>query len=358
MLERKMNGGEVVDEGDVTRRTSFLFEGLSRLVQGAMEIVRRTFFELVLRWYLSELVPDADEATRKVRDFVLQYCRVALRFTYLLQDLYSFIVTGRDRKEVAGLLKAELELLASEVDEAFIVAASRINEFERLFEDVGILDASKRLLADAVREWEKIKEENLPTLYSALAEHEREDAVSSVNACRRFVLKFVGLFDPLRITRGDEESIKFLKRIDEVGEFIFDAFWMATIAGYHVARGIKVLVSDFQGEKEAYEVMKGILERKEARWQLSEVDVERVAFSLIRIRHEIEDALSAAEKAIEMAEKAESSISNSDVDVKLKVRDARSRLEKWRSETSNVLENVLELQRFIEEKKVLPRKRL
>lgn len=354
MLERKVSGGEVVNEGDVARRTSLLFESMNRLVQGAMEIVRRTFFEFVLRWYLSEYVPDADEATGKVRDSVLQCCRVALRLTYLLQDLYSFIVTERDKKEVAGLLKAELELLASEVDEVFIVAASRINEFERLFEEVKILDVSKRLLADAVREWKKIKEENLPTLYSALAEQEYEGAISSLDACRRFVSKFVSLFDPLRITHGNEESIKFLRRIDEVGEFIFDAFWMATIAGYHVARGIKVLISDFQGEKEASEVMKRILEGREAKWRLSDVDVERVAFSLIRVRHEIEDALSAAEKAIEMAERAESSISSSDVEVKLKVREARSKLEKWRSEIISALEGILELQRFIE-KKVLPR---
>ena len=349
MFERKV--GELVDENEVVSRISLLLEGLSQLVWNAMEIIKGTFFEFVLRWYLSGFVSDADEVTGKVRDFVLRYSRVALRLNYLLQDLYSFIVAGRDKREVAGLLKAELELLASEADEAFIVAASRINEFERFLDEVGILEASRRLLVDAAREWEKVKREDLPTLYSALAGETCGSFISSVDACRCFVSKFVNLFDPLRITREAEENVKFLKRMDKAGEFIFDAFWIATIAGYHAARGVGVLVSDFQGEDEASEVMKKLWDKEKPRWQLSDFDVERVAFSLIRVRHEVEDALSAADKAIEIADKANSVISNSDAKTKSKIREMLSRLEEWRSEANSVLEDILNFQRVIERKK-------
>ncbi|MBS7288026.1 MAG: hypothetical protein KIH01_04585 [Candidatus Freyarchaeota archaeon] len=328
-------------------RISLLLEELDGLVRSAAAIVKGTFFEYVLRWYLLGM-PDVDEAVRKIRDLVLYYCRVALRLTYLLQDLSSFIVTGREKREIANLLRAELELLTGEVDEAFIVAASRINEFERLFDAVGLLETSRQLLVDAVMEWERVKRESVSVLYSALSgEAEVKDAVLSLDACRCFISKFVNLFDLVRIRYKDEENSRFLRRMDEVGEFLLDLFWMAAIAGYHAARGIEVLVGDLQGE-EAGEAMRRICEGEEIRWvPPREVDADQVAFSLIRVRHEVEDTLSAVERAIEMTEKASSLIGDSDSKVRIKVLEVCSKLREWRREASKVLEDVLDFQSVI-----------
>lgn len=352
MLEGELGGGEM-DKCHMAGRISLLLEELDGLVKGAAAIVKRTFFEYVLRLYLLGLMPDVDEAVRKVRDLVLCYCRVALRLTYLLQDLSSFIVTGREKREIANLLKAELELLAGEVDEAFIVAASRINEFERFFDAVGLLETSRQLLVSAVMEWERVKKEGVSVLYSALSgEAEVKDAVLGVDACRRFISKFMNLLDPLRIQYEGEENIRFLKIMDEVGELLLDLFWMATIAGYHAARGIEVLVGDLQGRKEAGEAMKRICEGGEIQWlPPDEVDADQVAFSLIRVRHEVEDALSAAEKAIEMAERAGSLIGDSDSKVRIRVLEVCSKLREWQRKASRVLEDVLGFQSVIEEKR-------
>ncbi|MEM1659236.1 MAG: hypothetical protein QXX87_05605 [Candidatus Jordarchaeales archaeon] len=335
-------------------RVSLLLEELNDLVRRAASIVEGTFFEFVLKWYLSGFTSEADEAVWEIRELVVQYGKLALRLLQFLQDLNLFVITGGREGERAGLLRTELEALTSRINEAFIVAAHRINEFEGLLEAVGLLERSRRVLVEAVNEWDGIKKSDILVLYSVLLEGaDLRSVVSSINACRRFVSKFIGVFDLLNLREKYEgREFELLEEMGRVGELLFDFLWMAAIAGYHAARSIRTLVSEIQGEIEAEEAMKKMRNNESVSLVIrNSTSVEEIAFTLVRVRQEIEDALSAIDRAVELGDRVKALLDERDESIRSRVIDAYIRLREWREKANLVLEDVLNFQNVIEKRR-------